>query len=331
MRFLIYLSLVLSFIQCRQFSPRPDLSGIPVDFEVYRFEQDWFSMDTTQLPEAIHSLELQYSSFFNLYTQGIIRIGSPQERLFGTRVQAFLADPVQQEAYREVQQRFADFLPYQQAISEAFRYYSYYFPDKNQPDLYTFVGYFNQSMVADEGLLAVALEKYLGSDFGPYLQIGIPSFARSKMAPEYLVSDVVKALGKTEFYYSDSLDHLLSKMIYEGLILHFTAQLIPGISEEVLLQYSAEELEFLKRNEASLWKYIIEQKHLFSFEHKIAMRYLNDGPFTPGINDSPSRIGVYLGYRIVQSFQKTHPELTLAEIMEWTDYQALLNTSEYKP
>ncbi len=331
MRYIYSLLFLIILVSCRQFSPRVDLSGIPVDFELYRFETDLFTIDTTELPLAIVNLQHSYPDFFDLYTQGILRIGTPQEKSFSNRILLFLADPVQQEAYLEVNRVYSDFSVYKNGISEAFRHFNYYFPEIQQPDIYTFIGYFNQSLVADEGLLAIALEKYLSPRFTPYLQLGIPSFAREKMDSKYLVSDVVKALGKTEFMYNDSIDNLVNQMIYEGMILYFTAQLIPKISEEILLQFTFDELQYFKKNEAQIWKYLIEQKQLFSSEYKIILRYINDGPFTPGFTDSPSRAGIYVGYRIVQSYMKNNPEVDLSSLLIENDYHKILNRSGYKP
>jgi hypothetical protein len=41
------------------------------------------------------------------------------------------------------------------------------------------------------------------------------------MRKENVVPDIIKAIGMTEYTYNDSLNDLISQIIYHGKILHF--------------------------------------------------------------------------------------------------------------
>ena len=47
--------------------------------------------------------------------------------------------------------------------------------------------------------------------------------------------------------------------------------------------------------------------------------------------ESPSRIAYYIGYKIINSFMQNNREVTLDELMNYTDYNSILNKSKYKP
>lgn len=318
------------FQSCNQGNYRPD-HNVEVDFKIHRFEDAFFSLDTTHLLDESLRLKKEFPVFFDLYTQGILRTGRMEEASFASSIQIFLSDPIQQHAYKEVKSRFGDFSLLQEQFEAAFELYKYYFSNAQIPDLYTFVGYFNQSVVIDEGLVGVALEKYLGKDYPKYVELGIPSFIRDNMDSRYLVSDVMLAISQVEFPFHDSIDNLVSNLIWEGRNVYFASCMVPEADLSVLLRFQPGELEYCKTFEREMWRYLIDNKYLFSLEDKVIRRYLSDGPFTPGFSDSPARVGVYLGYRIVSSYMKRNSSITLPELMQMKDYLALLNSSGYQP
>ena len=60
--------------------------------------------------------------------------------------------------------------------------------------------------------------------------------------------------------------------------------------------------------------------------------YLNDGPFTAEVSqDAPGRLGVWLGWRIVESYMEHNEEVSLQELLAEGDAQKILELSFYKP
>lgn len=322
---------VVFFPACNQGKKRPNINGREVDLKIHRFEDAFFTMDTTILPDESLRLQRQFPKFFDLYTQGILRAGKIEEAIYSNSILIFLSDPVQQHAYKEVKGRYDDFSDYEKSFKDAFSIYAYYFPTAQIPDLYTFVGYFNQSVVLDEGLVAVALEKYLSPDYPKYLELGIPSFIRSKMDSRFLVTDVMQAIAQVEFPFNDSLDNLVSNLIWEGRNIYFASCMVPEAEDADLLRFQGKEYEYCKTYEREMWRYLVDNKYLFSQDDKVIRRYLSDGPFTPGFDNSPSRVGVFIGYQIVKSFMKRNAAVNLSELMQMDDYLYLLNASGYQP
>ena len=80
------------------------------------------------------------------------------------------------------------------------------------------------------------------------------------------------------------------------------------------------------------WQYLIEKNMLYSKDEDVIRRLIDETPFTRDFgNDSPGRVGCYMGWRIVQSYMQNHPETTLAELMSNTKSQEILTNSGYKP
>ena len=72
---------------------------------------------------------------------------------------------------------------------------------------------------------------------------------------------------------------------------------------------------------------------LYSTDTKLNKRFIENAPFskfyTAQDNQSPGKIGVYIGWKIVQSFMK-HNDVSLQKLIE-IDAQSLLDQSRYKP
>jgi hypothetical protein len=153
------------------------------------------------------------------------------------------------------------------------------------------------------------------------------------MIPEKVVPDIMKAIAMTEFVYNDSIDDLLSQMVYNGMIIYFVKKTNPYLSDEYLFDYTHEELKWCKQYERMMWASLVEHKHLYSTDRiKIVQKYVNDAPFTSHFGqDSPGRTGIYLGYKIILSYLKRNPETTLAQLMEKRDYHKLFISSGYRP
>ena len=72
-----YLLVILSglyFAGCNNGVNAPDVSGIKVELETNRFEQDFFSMDTNNLRGSLQQLQVKYPGFVNDFVVNILGI-----------------------------------------------------------------------------------------------------------------------------------------------------------------------------------------------------------------------------------------------------------------
>jgi hypothetical protein len=196
----------------------------------------------------------------------------------------------------------------------------------------TYVSGFNQSAITDDSLLAIGLEKYLGRNESLYGQAGIYSYLLANMHPQKLVSDCMLFWGETEFPFHDSVNNLVSHMIYKGRLLFFTHAMLPDQSDTLNWGFTRSDLDYLASSEKAMWAYLVQQKLLFASDRFTIAKFIQEGPFTKDFGrDSPSRAAVWIGYRIVQSYMQKNKEVTLPQLMEERDYMKILNRSAYSP
>lgn len=76
----------------------------------------------------------------------------------------------------------------------------------------------------------------------------------------------------------------------------------------------------------------MDKRDLFKTESNVLTSYMNDGPFTAEISqDSPGRLGTWIGWRIVDSYMRHNPDVTIQQLMAEGDAQSVLENSYYKP
>jgi hypothetical protein len=325
-------TLILIGLACSRGPKAPDVSHIEVDFELIPFYEDLFAIHPDSFAREAESFKVRYGQYLEAYSMGVIAAGSTEDPDFVKNMQFFLAYEPNQEVLDSCRLVFGDTAPLQEELESAFKYYKYYFPQQEVPDVYLHISGFNQSVVVDSSWVSVSVEKYLGSDCIFYEWLTIPVYLRRRMSPEKVVPDVLMALLMTQYAYNDSVDDLLNQMIYEGQLRYFVRKMIPDIADTTLFDYSSQHLDWVRNNEKRMWSTIVEDKHLFSTDRMTLQRFVGKSPFTYYFGpDSPGGVGIFIGYRIVEAYMKRHPETTLKELMEMKDGRMFFQSARYQP
>ena len=115
--------------------------------------------------------------------------------------------------------------------------------------------------------------------------------------------------------------------------MYFVKCMLPETPDTVLWGYTARQLEFCEKSEGEFWKYFVSTDNtLFSSDYMTIKRFIDDGPFTPVFTkESPGKIGQWIGFRIVESFMKKNPTVTLEELFAIESAQEIMRKSKYNP
>lgn len=331
---IIFLLTVLFFVFFKQPKHPLDvnISGIDLVVELERFDQDFRRLGKNASLDKVLKLQNQYEYFFDIYNHRIINIGGIENQSYLAYVRTFLSDYAVVESYKTIDKVFEDCSDINAELTLAFRYFRYHFPDMPIPRVIAFNGGFNQSIVTSENFIGVGLDKYLGVECELYDMLQIPGFARVEMTPERIPIDVLRAYAKMEFPYNDSIDNLINKMIYNGMILYFLDACFPRVSDQRKIAYDDYQIAYCLTFEKDMWNYLVSNQMLFSTDYLQIKKFTENAPFTSDFgNDSPPRTGNWLGWQIVRSFMKENSDVTVLELMSETNYQKILNQSYYNP
>jgi hypothetical protein len=329
-RFLLIVTIFLSFLACNNNKFDVDVSTIEVNLDVKRLDLDVMK-NYPDTPD-VYQLIADYGKFLDLYSYQVLQIGGVNQRDYPKLLLDFTKYCQDYQIPVKVENALGDFSKSKKALENAFKYYKYYFPEKQVPQFYTYFSNFSQSIITDSALIGIGVDKYLGTDCELYGRLGFDSYKIRKMHSGMLVVDCMRAIAMSEFEFNDSIDNLLSHIVHEGKIQYFLDAMLPFTSDTLKFGYTKDQFDWAEYNEDKMWSYLIEHQLLFSTDAIAIRKMVGDGPFTTLFaNNSAPRAGAFLGWKIVYQYMENNPEVDLPKLMENTDYQGILNSAKYKP
>ena len=343
----LLLSGLISFILmsgCRN-AKAPDVSGIKVDLPVFRFENDFFAIDTNNIPAAIGQLQQRYGNFvmdFFVNIMGLPPITDTSGQA-EKAIRQFIHDyaPV----HREVLSTFRNMEAYRDKTIEGMRYVKHYFPSYALPPrMITFIGpmdaYFDGSMggygdaITAEGL-AIGLQLHLGSENMLYksqvAQSLYPVYISRKFSPEYIPVNCLKNIVDDLFPDNSASRPLVEQMVEKGKRVYLLNKFLPHTPDTLKLGYTKNQLEGCYQNEGLIWNYFLTNSLLYNSEPAIIKSYIGDAPNTPEFGSgAPGYIGLFVGWRIVNKFMELNEDISLQQLMQ-TDARKIFEESKYRP
>lgn len=295
----------------------------PLEVNVIEFNKVLFGLDTANFEEAYRAILPQYSEL--LYED-------PNEEEI-KYLKDFVTDTFILRINKLVNETFPDISLVADEVKGVYQHVRYYYPEIKIPTTFTGVSgvYYNRPISIGTESVMIGLDIYLSNKESVYDRIGFPRYRSRRCQPIALTRDLAE-----EFYFSiygnpKNQKTALAEMIERGKRLYFIEAMNPSLPDSVILGYSAYQTDWADINEGEVWAAVVGNNMLFSNDVKQRWMLFNDGPFTNAFgNDSPARLGEYFGLKIVRSFMSNN-EVPLVEFMKMTDYQDILQRSQYKP
>lgn len=303
------------FLSCDQKSKvEKEVEEIPVDIKVERFDKIFFETK----PEDLAKVKKQYPFFFPAGNDDSIWLNKMQ-------------DPLWREVYTEVEKKYSNFEPVTEEFNNLFKHVKYYFPEVKTPKVITIISemdYTAKAIYADS-LVIVSLELYLGKEHKFYQ---FPNYLKQNFEERQIMPDVVSSFAFRKIPVSPDRT-LLAQMIFEGKQLYAKDLLLPEYTDAEKMGYTPEQIKWCEENESYMWRYFIENEVLYSDDPKLNTRFIAPAPFSKFFleidNDSPGRVGAWIGWQMVRSYMKNNKS-TLPELLK-TNAKEIFEKSKYKP
>lgn len=331
--FLVLISLLFS---CKD-KKIPDVSGIKVDLQFQRFDNDFFSIDTNHTDQALQQLHQKYPEFL-------------QDFIFN-----ILALPPQPDSSNVVQRQVVSFISSYKSLKDSadkiyqnndetvgevkkgLQFVEHYFPDYKIPaKLITFIGPINSyGNILTTDALAVGLQLYMGRNYSLYQsQVGqelYPSYISRRFEKEYIPVNCIKTIAD-DIYPDKSIGRpLIEQMVEAGKKLYLLDQLLPETADTLKTGYTKNQLEGCYENEQTIWSFFVRNDLLFVSDPSITKDYMNDAPSTQAFGqDSPGFIGQFVGWQIVKKWMSKNEKVSLAQLLE-TNPKTIFDQAKYKP
>ncbi|WP_452221733.1 gliding motility lipoprotein GldB [Lacinutrix salivirga] len=313
---LLFSLLVVVFSCENNTNNESEISKIPIDFDVERFDIAFAETEATglkRLKEAYPFMfPVKYPDSFWL------------ERI---------NDTLQQELSAETKKAFQDFKSTKTEITKLFQHLKYYYPEFKTPRVVTTtssVDYRNKVIVTDS-IIFIALDTYLGTDHKFYETL--QAYIKADMKKEQIVVDLAEAYAN-KYSFKTQSKTLLDEMITTGKKLYFKDVMLPFKTDAEKIGYTSEQLEWAKANESYIWRYFVDRELLFDTDAKLPSRFIINAPFSKFYledvdTESPGKIGQYIGWQIVRSYMK-HNDVSFKDMLN-KSAEDIFNKSKFKP
>ena len=316
LKYYIIFILGLILLSCDKDSKvEQDIAAINVDFNVERFDKAFLEAK----PKDLRQLKGAYPFLFSKHVPDSIWINR-------------INDTLQNALLQEVQEEFPDFKSEEEELKGLFQHLKYYDKTFKAPRVITLtndVAYRDKTIVNDS-LVLIALDNYLGASHEFYQNI--PMYIAANMTKKQIVVDVTNGYAN-KYMFQTNRRTLLNEMIYFGKLLYFKDVMIPFKSPAERIGYTENQIKWAEANESEIWSYFIEKELLYSTDPKLPNRFIADAPFSKFYleldNESPGRLGQYLGWQIVKAYAEKTGEDVL-KIMQ-TEPDVIFTKANFKP
>jgi hypothetical protein len=311
---------------CKNRTNDVDLNRITIKpVSIHRYEEALFSISPENLKLDLPGIAGEYNIFLGDQYLELANI---------MRLQSFIADTAMQALFKATIKSYPDLSFLNTELSLAFRYLKYYFPDKGTPEVFTYISGLdvnNPVRYSEQGIV-ISLDLFLGSKELIYARSGIPMYKTDRMTREHITPFCMEEIGRSLVMVDEERQSLLDLMVAEGKILYFADITLPETKDALKIGYSPAQLDWCVANEARIWAFLVENNLLFSTDPEAVNKLMTDAPFTSGFGqESPGRIGAWVGWQIVKNYMKRNPDEPVEKMMQEKDSQKILEGSRYKP
>ena len=233
--------------------------------------------------------------------------------------------------YFQVKNTFGSFEEQKKEIEQSFSRLKKFLPSIKNPTITTIIsGFYNDIVVTDNNII-VGLDYFLepGSKYKPQ---DIPKYILNRYNPNSIVP-MIMSVYCSQFNQINNLDQtMISEMLSFGKLYYLLSSILPCVPPHSIIGYTKEEWDLVEENEDQIYSVFVERELFFETNHLVKNKYLSERPNVFEISSScPGRIGLWLGWKIINSYMNTNKEISIEELLQNTNNQEIFFQSSYKP
>lgn len=309
-----------------------DVSGIDTKVNFGRLDRELFALNPSSGQTETEGLHQKYGDFFEVYTNGILRLGQPESEGFPYAVAQFITNENMRTLHDDVQSEFGELEHIQSELTDAFKYFKYHFPDSLIPNVVFIISALNNNIVTNQNSLGIGLDMFLGADYPVYPMAGFPQYIFQNMKPDQVVPQAMKGWLQSMFEDAAERNSLLDHMVFEGKLLYALDATLRKTNDSTKIGFSPYAMQWCTEYEPRIWAHLVDEELLYTTDYMTINKWINQAPFVAGIpKDSPGRLGQWVGWQIVRNYMNENPNMTLEQLMLNQNSQDILARSKYKP
>ncbi len=293
-----------------------EILSIPLELTIDRFDKKFHLAKAHDIPE----LKNNYPFLFPKKFSDSVWIKRQKDTL-----QLLLLE--------KIEEKFSSMTPIEENLEHLFKHLKYYFPKTKIPKVIGVINNvdYQSKVIYADSLLILSLDTYLGADH--YLYKGIPRYVRQEMDIKFMTSHVASKFAANKILPPKDRT-LLSQMIYYGKQIYLKEWVLPQSSDAQKMRYTDAQIQWVINNEVYIWQYFVQKQLLYNTDPSLNQRFIESAPFSKFYleidNESPGRVGVWIGWQIIKSFMERYPDTEISALLN-LPAQTLFSKSNYKP
>ena len=320
--FLFTISLLFS---CSDERLNIDTSGINVQLNFKHYEQDLFTIDRNNIESSLDALASKHPAFIS---------DDYKEPTKLQELNTYLNNELNTKLFKDWEAKIGTYNAIETELNNAFTHFKHYYPNDSTPTIYTYISGVNyeEPIIIDNNNIIIGIDMFYGKNYKAYQQLKIPQYLSRTYDKKYITPIVFREFITQKFAPFFSGKTMLENMISLGKVEYFIEAVTPQLHDSIRFQFTTSQMNWCYGHEKAFWKHLTIKGLLFSNDYHTYKRFLQPGPFASSMErESPARIGIYIGYRIVKDFMDENPEVSLNELMTNTNFTAIFKASKYNP
>ena len=321
---------LVSTLSCSSDKLNVSIDSVKIGTKFIRLDSIIANSDSSGIIDFNNKFKNEIEEIYNYQIGYCLRIGEISDTAFVNSINQFNNDKGIIGIHKSIEEKFADVSNHKSEITKGLKHLKVHFPKNKIPDNIVFMNsLFNSNAFSTENEIGIGLERYLGHENEMVQKLPSEPFydwIKKAMDVTYLELDAICSWIITH-YVPEVEGSLAEHIIYWGKVLYLTEAAFPSKEKNIILRYSPQQYEWAKENENSFWNYLVQEKILFKNNGLEKANLLNEGPFTIGLpEESPDRLGQFLGWKIVHDFMHKK-DISLEELIK-TPYNNILQEYE---
>lgn len=333
MKKLIYLLVSLCivsglFCACNLSWKEKSDNGGDTSIKIVRFDKVVDDFVRTGNVSFSQRLSTDYPTETRILVENMLHLGSVADVHIYDELRVYFSDSNLVRLSADVRTRFASMARHEERLNKAYRRLKKELPELEKPYVYTQVSAFNQSIVVNDTVVGISLDKYMGYDYPLYAKSYTP-VQRLTMHPDRIVPDLLSFYLMSQFPPHEKPKSLLHSMIQVGKIQWVVAQAM-NTSVEHVSGFPAASVKWFQMNEQACWKILKENGRLYSADLNLFAAIVPLTAEKPYFKAEQSRgIGTWLGTQVVRNYMKKHPACTIHELLIEKSNEEVWQGSDY--
>lgn len=274
-------------------------------------------------------ITMDYQRPTQILIENVLMIGKVDDRDILQKLSSYYNDSTIVRLSKDINNKFQDLSELEDSLSKAFYHIRKNIPTLKRPYIYTQNSALNESIIVEDSLIGISLDKYMGKDYPLYKQF-YHDYQLVTMSPDRIKSDCLMyyLIGQTEKpNYKEA--KLLGMIMHYGKVVYIANKALKNRSLAKTMGYTNKEEKWLKDNEERMWRHLKNTGELEQAYSHSMRNYMRPVSVTLFNGESPQMPGIWIGSRIIEKYMSNNKGIKLKDLMYDSDYKTMFEKSGY--